>query len=160
VRQALRREGIGPCKTARSRRTIVLPRSVTDLLAAYVAKRPRVRSDLLVLSLSAKPYKPDGFESCWRKVRERAAAAMVADAIEMHDPFAAEAGDGLRRGRFHDLRHTHATELLRAGVHIKVVAERLGDSEATVMRVYSHILPDMQQTAADALEPMMQGLIG
>ena len=45
-------------------------------------------------------------------------------------PFASQAGDGLLSGRFHDLRHTHATkatELLRAGVHIKVVAERLGD---------------------------------
>ncbi len=65
----------------------------------------------------------------------------------------------LPRRRFHDLRHTHATELLRAGVHIKVVAERLGDSEVTVMKTYSHVLPDMQETAAAAIEPMMRGLL-
>ena len=46
-----------------------------------------------------------------------------------------------------------------AGVHIKVVAERLGDSEVTVMRTYSHILPDMQESAAAAIEPMLKGLL-
>ena len=66
---------------------------------------------------------------------------------------------GFSSGRFHDLRHTHATELLRAGVHIKVVAERLGDNETTIMRTYSHVLPDMQETAAAAIEPMLRGLL-
>ena len=84
---------------------------------------------------------------------------MVRDAEELHDPFAEHAGDELAAARFHDLRHTHATELLRAGVHIKVVAERLGDSETTMMRTYSHVLPDMQETAAAAIEPMLRGLL-
>ena len=84
---------------------------------------------------------------------------MVRDAEELHYPFAAQAGDGLLSGRFHDLRHTHTTELLRAGVHIKVVAERLGDNETTFMRTYPHVLPDMQETAAAAIEPMMRGLL-
>jgi hypothetical protein len=44
-------------------------------------------------------------------------------------------------------------------VHIKIVAERLGDNEATVMRTYSHVLPDMQETAAAAIEPMLRGLL-
>jgi len=83
----------------------------------------------------------------------------VRDAEELHDPFAEQAGDELAVARFHDLRHTHATELLRAGVHSKIVAERLGDSEATVMRTYSHVLPDMQETAAAAIEPMPRGLL-
>jgi integrase len=61
--------------------------------------------------------------------------------------------------RQRDLRHTHATELLRAGVHIETVAERLGDGEATVMKTYSLALPDMQETAAAAIEPMMRGLL-
>ena len=52
---------------------------------------------------------------------------MRKDAEALHDPYWEHAGDELARARFHDLRHTHATELLRAGVHIKVVAERLGD---------------------------------
>ena len=55
----------------------------------------------------------------------------------------------LRRIRFHDLRHTHATLLLQAGISPKVVSERLG--HATVgftMRVYAHVIPGMQADAA------------
>ena len=44
-------------------------------------------------------------------------------------------------------------------MHIKIVAERLGDRETTVMQTYSHVLPDMQETAAAAIEPMMRGLL-
>lgn len=164
VRQALRagRGGVpemGPGKTDRSRRTIVLPESMTALLAAAQAQRPRVRSDALLLNLELRPFTLGGFYASWLKVRARAAALMVKDAEQLHDPHAAHAGDALAGARFHDVRHTHATELLRAGVHIKVVAERLGDSEVTVMRVYSHVLPAMQEQAAEALEPMMRGLL-
>ena len=40
-----------------------------------------------------------------------------------------------------------------------IVAERLGDSDATVMRTYSHVRPDMQETAAAAIESMLRGLL-
>ena len=164
VRQAMRikRGGgmeMGPCKTRRSQRTVVLPESVVELLAEYKGSRPRNQSDLFFISLRGAPWTTHGFKASWRKVRSRAAGIMVRDATQLHDPFASEAGDGLASGRFHDLRHTHATELLRAGVHIKIVAERLGDSETTVMKTYSHVLPDMQETAAAAIEPMMRGLL-
>jgi integrase len=57
---------------------------------------------------------------------------------------------GLPRIRFHDLRHTSATLLLSAGVHPKIVQERLGHSQiAVTMDVYSHVLPGMQREAAD-----------
>lgn len=49
----------------------------------------------------------------------------------------------------HDLRHTHATLLLRAGVPVKVVSERLGHANAAfTMSVYQHVLPGMQAEAA------------
>lgn len=52
--------------------------------------------------------------------------------------------------RFHDLRHTHATLLLLAGEHPKVVSERLGHSSIKVtLDVYSHVLPTMQGSAVD-----------
>ncbi len=55
----------------------------------------------------------------------------------------------LPRIRVHDLRHTHATLLLKAGVPIKVVSERLGHaSVAFTMQVYQHVLPGMQADAA------------
>jgi len=55
----------------------------------------------------------------------------------------------LPRIRLHDLRHTHATILLKAGVPVKVVSERLGHSSpAFTMTVYQHVLPGMQAEAA------------
>jgi len=53
----------------------------------------------------------------------------------------------------HGLRHTHATILLEQGVNPKVVSERLGHaSVATTMDIYSHVLPDMQEKAALAID--------
>jgi integrase len=55
--------------------------------------------------------------------------------------------------RFHDLRHTCATLLLREGVNAKVVSEMLGHASITItLNTYSHVLPDMQDSAADAME--------
>lgn len=52
--------------------------------------------------------------------------------------------------RLHDLRHTHATLLLKAGVPVKVVSQRLGHSSpAFTMATYQHVLPGMQAEAAD-----------
>lgn len=52
---------------------------------------------------------------------------------------------GLPRVRFHDLRHTHATLALAAGVHPKVVSERLGHASITItLDTYSHAIPAMQ----------------
>jgi integrase len=52
--------------------------------------------------------------------------------------------------RLHDLRHSHATILLTAGVPVHVVSERLGHASAVVtMTVYAHVLPGSQREAAD-----------
>ena len=104
-----------------------------------------------------------------RQLQERLA---VGPAWEDHDlVFASRRGRFLRREtgrdimrglcrkadvpliRFHDLRHTHATLLLRAGVSPKVVAERLGHTSVKItLDVYSHVLPDMQEAAVRALD--------
>lgn len=56
---------------------------------------------------------------------------------------------GLPRIRLHDLRHTHATLALQAGVPIKVVSERLGHQDpAFTLRQYTHAIPGMQAQAA------------
>ena len=60
--------------------------------------------------------------------------------------------------RPYDLRHTHATLLLAAGENEKVVSERLGHpSVALTLDTYSHVLPDMQQGAADRMEQLLSG---
>ena len=51
--------------------------------------------------------------------------------------------------RLHDLRHTHATLALRAGIHPKVVSERLGHATISItLDTYSHAIPAMQEEAA------------
>jgi integrase len=61
--------------------------------------------------------------------------------------------------RFHDLRHTSATLLLSAGVHPKVVQERLGHSQISVtLDTYSHVLPTMQRDAANKLDQVLAPL--
>jgi integrase len=58
--------------------------------------------------------------------------------------------------RFHDLRHTHATLLLKAGVPVHVVAQRLGHaSPALTLSIYSHVLPRQQAAAAAAFAKLV-----
>ncbi|MGB9792921.1 MAG: tyrosine-type recombinase/integrase [Thermacetogeniaceae bacterium] len=52
----------------------------------------------------------------------------------------------------HGLRHTHATFLLKHGLPVNLVAERLGDDSKTVMTTYAHVLPSMQREAVKAIE--------
>jgi hypothetical protein len=65
---------------------------------------------------------------------------------------------GLLRIRLHDLRHTHATLALAAGIHPKVVSERLGHSTvAFTMDVYSHAIPSMEAEAAETIANLVRG---
>jgi integrase len=60
--------------------------------------------------------------------------------------------------RLHDLRHTHATLLLKEGVHLKIVSERLGHTGIQITAdVYSHVTPDMQQGAAQRIDDALFG---
>jgi integrase len=62
---------------------------------------------------------------------------------------------GVPRVRFHDLRHSHATQLLGAGIHPKVAQERLGHSSISVtMDLYSHASETMQAEAAERLDQL------
>lgn len=82
------------------------------------------------------PWRPDGLTKTFVK------AAKVA---------------GLPDTDIKGLRHAHATALLRAGVHPKVVQERLGHSSISVtMDVYSSVLPGMQREAVELLASMME----
>lgn len=77
--------------------------------------------DLVFCREDGTPLHPDGFsDAFWRHAK------------------AAK----LPRIRFHDLRHTHATLALAAGVHPKVVSERLGHASITItLDTYSHAIP-------------------
>jgi integrase len=59
----------------------------------------------------------------------------------------------LPRVRYHDLRHTHATQLLLAGVHPRIAQERLGHSTiALTLDLYSHVTATMQEEAAAKID--------
>jgi integrase len=62
------------------------------------------------------------------------------------------------RVRFHDLRHSHATQLLLAGVHPKIAQERLGHSTiTTTLDLYSHVSETMQEDAAARIDAAFRG---
>lgn len=128
---------ISDVKTQTSRRTVDLdPRTVSVLKAWHKTQleervalglRPKDAS-LVFADPDGSPIHPDPFRLMFTVLVEKA---------------------GVPRIRFHDLRHTHATILLKAGVPAKVVSERLGHSNvAFTMSVYQHILPGMQADAA------------
>ena len=63
----------------------------------------------------------------------------------------------LPRVRFHDLRHSHATQLLASGVHPKIASERLGHASVGItLDLYSHVTDTMQSDAAIKLDSAMQ----
>ena len=68
---------------------------------------------------------------------------------------------GLKDARIHDLRHTHITDLLAAGVHPKVVSERAGHSSiAFTLQRYGHVIPGMQEAAAQQVDAALRRALG
>lgn len=69
-----------------------------------------------------------------------------------------ERGPVLPRARFHDLRHVHATLLLKAGVPVHVVAARLGHADPSItLRVYAHVIPEQAAEVANRFADLLSG---
>jgi integrase len=63
---------------------------------------------------------------------------------------------GLRAIRLHDARHTHASLMLKQGVHPKIVQERLGHGSIQVtLDTYSHVAPGLQKAAAESFDKLI-----
>ncbi len=63
---------------------------------------------------------------------------------------------GLPNIRFHDLRHTAATLMLKQGINPKIVQERLGHADISLtLNTYSHVLPSMQEDAAEKIDELL-----
>ncbi len=125
-----------PTKTARSRRSVSVGAEALDTLR-------HVRMQQLENRLAAGPAWHDtGF------VFTKGDGSPI-DPEKVTHAFARVArGAGLTGVRFHDLRHTHASLMLQAGVHPKVVSERLGHASVTItLDTYSHVLPGLQEDA-------------
>ncbi|MEH7524405.1 site-specific integrase, partial [Bacillus sp. JJ1503] len=64
---------------------------------------------------------------------------------------------GLPIIRFHDLRHTHVTMLIKQNVNVKVISERVGHTSIQItLDKYSHVLPSMQKLVADELDTLFK----
>lgn len=135
---------INPPKTKKARRSIVLPQSLTLVLRMLQEQREadaeyygnKFNKDNYVFSRSDGILPdPHHISKVFKNIAVRA---------------------GLKPIRLHDLRHTHATLLLLAGVHPKIVSERLGHaSVAITLDIYSYVLPGMQEAAAVIFDTMM-----
>jgi integrase len=64
---------------------------------------------------------------------------------------------GVTQTRLHDLRHTAASQMLMAGIPISIVAERLGCTEANVLRTYRHFIPGSDREAAILMDQLLSG---
>jgi len=70
----------------------------------------------------------------------------------MRKPFRRiQQGAGLQQIRFHDLRHSFASQLVMKGVPIRVVQELLGHSTIQMTEIYSHLAPNVNQDAIEKL---------
>lgn len=136
---------IGKPKTAGSRRTVY----VGDTTLRALRRQRKLQAeeqlaagpvwehdnDLVFRNDSGAPEHPDRFSRHFRQLVEDA---------------------GLPAIRLHDLRHTNATLSLKAGVHPKVVSERLGHASiAITLDLYSHVTPGISREAADTIEAMI-----
>jgi integrase len=97
----------------------------------------------------------------WRPACDRAADALRALADKERDK---EAGARLRRladamadVTMHDLRHFFASALIRGGLNVKVVSERLGHANAVMtLNVYSHLWPDDEDRTRQAIDEVFK----
>ena len=121
-------------KSEKARRPITLPPSALDILETYL-ELVGVESGLVFMTSTGRPISPRNILRHFKSVVKKT---------------------GLPEIRFHDLRHTHATLLLAAGVHPKVVQERLGHSQISLtLDTYSHVIPSLQVEAADQFEAIL-----
>jgi integrase len=121
-------------KTEDSKRTVDFDEDVTALLKRYLKKQFRYynKEEIVFLHEDGRKIRPDLLTKKFkRKIREM----------------------GKPKTRFHDLRHTHATWLLKLGENPKVVQERLGHHDVTItLKIYSHVVPSMQKSAVKKLK--------
>ena len=76
-------------------------------------------------------------------------SSLMALLIKRYNDRQAKGAESLPPARLHDLRHVHATILLRAGMPVHVVAARLGHADpAITLRVYAHVISEQLAEAA------------
>jgi len=124
-------------KTKSSQRSVALPHETLEALKQQkkeIAKEKLILGpiygdfDLVISTATGNPVSHRNLSRTWYRLLDEADVKPI---------------------RFHDLRHTHATLMLKQGVHPKIVQERLGHSNIRItLDTYSHVLPGLQEQAA------------
>jgi len=134
----------GQPKTGKSRRVVNLSPSTALVLKEHWDQQVKMRQslgltltddDLVFCQHDGKPWLPDSITHAWARLAKRI---------------------GLKGIRLHDARHTHASLMLKQGVHPKIVQERLGHASITItLDTYSHVAPGLQQAAANRFDDIV-----
>jgi integrase len=132
-------------KTTKSNRKIAISQSVLAVLEEYREKQeglhllsgnPLTDDSLVFCHEDGNPLLPDTITHAWIKLVRKT---------------------GLKNIRLHDARHSHASLMLKLGIHPKVVQERLGHSSIQVtLDTYSHLAPGLQEAAAEKFDQMLK----
>jgi integrase len=131
-------------KSAKSKRTISLSSFAIVALHEHREQQEAIRAqmgamlrddDLVFSTLEGKPLRPNTITRAWNMVARHAGVKVI---------------------RLHDARHSHASLMLKAGIHPKIVQERLGHSTiAMTLDTYSHVTPGLQQAAAESFDRLL-----
>ena len=130
---------IGETKTERSRRKIILPKSVAKMLSE---RKKNATSEWIFPSVNDlnKPMNP---QTAYNKLKSLLREAALPDI------------------RFHDLRHTFATHAASSGVDPKTLSAILGHADASfTLDTYTHVTTDMQKNASKIVNNFMTDLFG
>jgi len=127
-------------KTAGSRRMVSLSPSTCIELRQHHDNEEALKGilkddDLIFAHLDGSPLLPSSVTHSWMKLVRRC---------------------GLTGIRLHDCRHTHASLMLKQGIHPKIVQERLGHTSIRItLDTYSHVTPGLQQAAAESFDKLV-----
>lgn len=148
VRRQLQRTGgtlqLVELKTGQSRRTLIMPPTVAKALQDHLDRQKLERlaagaewqeSGLVFTTGKGKPLDARNVSRNFKRLIIKA---------------------GLPDLRWHDLRHSCASLLLAQKVPHKVVMETLGHSQISLTMRYSHMIPELQDLAADSMEQVLR----
>jgi integrase len=136
IRRQWRRDAFYEPKTKSSRRTVELPDELVSALKRWRLRCPKGEHDLVFPDAKGRPmHGSDLLRTGLHAALRRA---------------------GLRKVRFHDLRHSFASNLLGAGTDIVTVSKALGHANVHItLTTYAHAIPRERQGAGDALARLM-----
>jgi integrase len=131
-------------KSAKGRRTVVMPDVVVQALKAHrvdqleqrlLAGHRWTEGGVVFTTRTGRPLEPSNMTKMFKAVLKQA---------------------GLPDVRFHDLRHTAASFLLAMGVDPRTIMQTLGHSQISLtLNTYAHVLPVLQQEAANRIDHLL-----